>query len=114
MSTPVPSDTSYALFCVPCVLLCWQAQPGSRLVEESDFCSRCLNRGAGKDLLAAALQVVEFSDTEFFDEHLRLQFAETVAGQGGAPWPGSNSEVRVLFFITSTTAATYRGCAVQK
>ncbi|CAN0431802.1 unnamed protein product, partial [Ectocarpus fasciculatus] len=61
------------------------ARPGSCLVEESYFCQLCHDREAGIDLLAAALQVVEFSDEEFFDEPLREQFAENakkVALQG--------------------------------
>ncbi|CAN0561177.1 unnamed protein product, partial [Ectocarpus sp. 12 AP-2014] len=58
----------------------------------------CQDREAGVDLLAAALQVVEFSDEEFLDEHLREQFAENaekVARQGSALWPGMNYEVEV-------------------
>ncbi|CAN0447592.1 unnamed protein product, partial [Ectocarpus fasciculatus] len=47
------------------------------------------------DLLAAALQVVEFSDEEFFDEPLRKHFAENakkVARQGCASQQGMNYE----------------------
>ncbi|CAN0458454.1 unnamed protein product, partial [Ectocarpus fasciculatus] len=68
------------------------ARPGSCLVGESDFCKLCQDRAAGLDLLAVALQVVEFSDEKFFDAQLREQFAEEVARQGCASWPGSNSE----------------------
>ncbi|CAN0226439.1 unnamed protein product, partial [Ectocarpus fasciculatus] len=50
------------------------ARPGSCLLEESYFCQLCQDREAGIDLLAAALQVVEFSDEEFFNEPLREQF----------------------------------------
>ncbi|CAN0154525.1 unnamed protein product [Ectocarpus fasciculatus] len=72
------------------------ARPGSRLVGESDFCRLCQDRAAALDLLAVALQVVEFSDEEFFDAQLRKQFAENaekVALQGCSSWPGRNSEV---------------------
>ncbi|CAB1102707.1 unnamed protein product [Ectocarpus sp. CCAP 1310/34] len=50
------------------------------------------DRAAGIDLLAVALQVVEFSDEEFFDESLREQFAEKMALRGCASWLGSISE----------------------
>lgn len=82
-----------------CIGSCWQAQPGSRLVEESYFCPLCQDRAAGIDLLAVALQVVKFSDDEFFDAQLRQQFAENaekVALQNRALWPGSKSEVGVI------------------
>ncbi|CAM9300401.1 unnamed protein product [Ectocarpus sp. 12 AP-2014] len=69
------------------------ARPGSCLVGESDFCKICQDRAAGLDLLAVALQVVEFSDEEFFDERLREQFAEKMALQGCASWLGSISKV---------------------
>lgn len=46
----------------------WQARPGSRLREESYFCTLCQDRAAGEDLLAVALQVVSFSDKGFFDK----------------------------------------------
>eukprot|EP00752_Nemacystus_decipiens_P011696 g10379.t2 len=71
------------------------AQPGSPLVENS-FCPLCTDRQAGKNLLAVALQVIEFSDEEFFDAQLCQQFAENaenVAVQGRTLWPGSNLEV---------------------
>lgn len=64
------------------------------MVQESHFCPVCPDQAAGKNLLAVALQVVEFSDTEFFDEGLRQQFAENGAVEGRAPWPGMNYEVR--------------------
>ncbi|CAN0420532.1 unnamed protein product [Ectocarpus sp. 8 AP-2014] len=72
------------------------APAGSCLVEESYFCPLCQDRAAGVGLLAAALQVVEFSDEEFFDESLRQKFAENakkVAREGCASRQGSNSEV---------------------
>ncbi|CAN0447528.1 unnamed protein product, partial [Ectocarpus fasciculatus] len=47
------------------------AKPGSCLVGESDFCKLCQDRAAGLGLVAVALQVVEFSDEEFFDARLR-------------------------------------------
>ncbi|CAM9136686.1 unnamed protein product, partial [Ectocarpus sp. 4 AP-2014] len=75
------------------------APGGSGLVEESYFCPLCQDREAGVDLLGAALQVVEFSDEEFFDEPLRQKFAENaekVARQGCASPQGSNSEVGYL------------------
>lgn len=93
MSTPCKLRTSLS---PPCALSHWQAQPGSRLVEESYFCPLCQDRAAGIDLLAVALQVVEFSDEEFFDEQLCQHFAENaenVALQGRALWPGGNFEV---------------------
>eukprot|EP00903_Cladosiphon_okamuranus_P009177 g8765.t1 len=71
------------------------APPGSPLVE-SRFCPLCTDQEAGKDLLAVALQVVEFSDDEFFGAQLCKQFAENAqnAALGGrALWPGSNFEV---------------------
>lgn len=72
-------------------MLFGQARPGSSFLTGRNFCPLC--RGChpeGKSFLAVALQVVKFSDTEFFDEQLREQFAENMALQGGAPWPGSN------------------------
>ncbi|CAM9196540.1 unnamed protein product, partial [Sphacelaria rigidula] len=74
----------------------WQARPGSRLIKEGDVCRACPNREAGKEFLAVALQVVEFSDKEFFDEQLREQFAEKaeeVDLEGRLPWPRSNREI---------------------
>ncbi|CAN0424446.1 unnamed protein product, partial [Ectocarpus fasciculatus] len=71
------------------------APAGSCLVEQSYFCPLCQDRAAGIDLLAAALQVVEFSDEEFFDEPLRHQFTENankVARQGCASQQGMNYE----------------------
>ncbi|CAM9963869.1 unnamed protein product [Ectocarpus sp. 12 AP-2014] len=71
------------------------APAGSSLVKESYFCPLCQDREAGVDLLAAALQVVEFSDEEFFDEPLRQKFADIakkVAREGCASRQGSNSE----------------------
>ncbi|CAM9497291.1 unnamed protein product [Ectocarpus sp. 4 AP-2014] len=71
------------------------APAGSGLVEEGYFCPLCQDREAGVDLLAAALQVVKFSDEEFFDEPLRQKFAENaekVARQGCASPQGRNSE----------------------
>ncbi|CAM9312171.1 unnamed protein product [Ectocarpus fasciculatus] len=70
-------------------------RPGSRLVEESYFCPLCQDRATGIDLLAVALQVVKFSDEEFFDAQLREQFAENakkVARQGSPSPSGSISE----------------------
>ncbi|CAB1118449.1 unnamed protein product [Ectocarpus sp. CCAP 1310/34] len=76
-------------------------RPGSCLVEESYICQLCQDRAAGIDLLAAALQVLEFSDEKFFDEPLREQFAENakkVARKDCALWPGMNYEVGFLLF----------------
>ncbi|CAM9667225.1 unnamed protein product [Ectocarpus sp. 8 AP-2014] len=75
-----------------------EGRPGSCLVEESYFCQLCQDREAGIDILAAALQVVEFSDEKFLDEPLQEQFAENaekVARQGCALWPGMNYKVEV-------------------
>ncbi|CAM9712032.1 unnamed protein product, partial [Ectocarpus sp. 8 AP-2014] len=72
------------------------APPGSGLVEESYFCPLCQDPTAGVNLLAAALQIVRFSDEEFFDEPLRQQLAENakkVARKGCASLEGSNFEV---------------------
>eukprot|EP00752_Nemacystus_decipiens_P014806 g13180.t1 len=67
------------------------ARPGSRLIGESYFCSLCQgNHEAGKDVLAVALQVVGYSDEEFFDARLRGQFSEKA--EQVALWPGSNFE----------------------
>ncbi|CAM9992582.1 unnamed protein product [Scytosiphon promiscuus] len=71
-------------------------QPGCRLVDEGHFCPICPDRTAGKDLLGVALQVVEFSDTEFSDTELRKQFAdhaERMAREGRALWPALETEV---------------------
>eukprot|EP00752_Nemacystus_decipiens_P016125 g14419.t2 len=73
-----------------------EARPGSRLVQESDFCSRCVDRSAGNDLVAVALQVVDFSDEGFVDARLFEQFAEhaeKVALTGRALWPGLDYEI---------------------
>lgn len=74
----------------------WQTRPGSRLVPEGHFCPVCADRQAGTDLLGVALQVVEFTDTEFSDAQLREQFADNatrVARQGRSLWPAPISEV---------------------
>lgn len=60
-------------------------------MEESYVCPLCQNRDAGKEVLAVALQNVEFSDEEFLDARLREQFAENA--DQVALWPGSNFEV---------------------
>ncbi|CAN0524420.1 unnamed protein product, partial [Ectocarpus sp. 12 AP-2014] len=78
------------------VLKANNARPGSRLVEEGNFCPVCPDRTAGNDLLGAALHVVEYSDTEFSDAQLRKRFADNakrVARQGRALWPASVTEV---------------------
>lgn len=82
----------------------WQAQPGSRLVEESYFCPLCQDRAAGIDFLAVALQVVRFSDEEFFDAELCRGFAENAENaslQGRALWPGGNFDARHLQLVCS-------------
>ncbi|CBJ48810.1 LRR-GTPase of the ROCO family, putative pseudogene [Ectocarpus siliculosus] len=79
-----------------CVLKA-NARPGSRLVEQGHFCPLCPDRTAGNDLLGVALQVVEYSDTEFSDAQLREQFADNakrVARQGRALWPALVLEVQ--------------------
>lgn len=77
----------------------------------SYFCSRCQERAAGIDILAVALQVVNFSDEEFFDAQLREHFAENakrVALQGFALWPGSNFEVGYLPHANGTVYNSLR------
>lgn len=100
----------------PRLLLFGQARPGSSLTDGSVFCPLCPRRQAGgEDLLAVALQVVAFSDTEFFVEQLRQQFAEKVALQGDAPWPGSNSHTfEVGALLPRAIAAICRLCTVYK
>ncbi|CAM9521530.1 unnamed protein product [Ectocarpus sp. 12 AP-2014] len=93
------------------------APAGSGLVEESYFCPLCQDREAGIDLLAAALQVVEFSDEEFFDEPLRQKFAENaekVARQGSASQQGSNFEGGVSGSASSDISPSSRAPAATR
>ncbi|CAB1102577.1 unnamed protein product [Ectocarpus sp. CCAP 1310/34] len=95
------------------VLKANNARPGSRLVEEGNFCPVCPDRTAGNDLLGAALHVVEYSDTEFSDAQLRKRFADNakrVARQGRALWPASVTEVG----SSTTIASMYKPRAAQK